>query len=237
MAGAALGVGALVQPAARYFFRGDSKRQITVNFPRHPHYNIILSLLPEFTEKTGISVRVDILNYMRMYEKQMLELSKPVGDYDVICHLISWKTEYAQKRLVTPIDMFCTNKQFEEEDIIPAYKQGISTVGDRHYGFPSGAETSLLGYRADILKKHGMTPPKTYDELIDHIDYFKKAINNDPTEMDYKVHLAVALYRMYKYDDALTYYEEVKKAKPELVTQLDFIESMGESTPKFDKFD
>ena len=69
------------------------------------------------------------------------------------------------------------------------------------------------------------------------IDYFKKAINNDPTEMDYKVHLAVALYRMYKYDDALTYYEEVKKAKPELVTQLDFIESMGESTPKFDKFD
>ena len=32
-------------------------------------------------------------------------------------------------------------------------------------------------------------------------------------------------------------YEEVKKAKPELVTQLDFIESMGENTPKFDKFD
>ena len=55
--------------------------------------------------------------------------------------------------------------------------------------------------------------------------------------MDYKVHLAVALYRMYKYDDALAYYEEVKKAKPELVTQLDFIESKGESTPKFDKFD
>jgi hypothetical protein len=33
------------------------------------------------------------------------------------------------------------------------------------------------------------------------------------------------------------YYEEVKKAKPELVTQLDFIESMGEITPKFNKFD
>ena len=69
------------------------------------------------------------------------------------------------------------------------------------------------------------------------IDYFKKSIKNDPTEMDYKVHLAVALYRMYKYDDALAYYEEVKRAKPELVTQLDFIESMGENTPKFDKFD
>ena len=69
------------------------------------------------------------------------------------------------------------------------------------------------------------------------IDYFKKAIRNDEEEMDYKVNLAVALYRMYKYDEALSYYEDVKKAKPELVTQLDFIESMGENTTKFDKFD
>ena len=69
------------------------------------------------------------------------------------------------------------------------------------------------------------------------IDYFKKAIKNDSEEMDYKVNLAVALYRMYKYEEALNYYEVVKKAKPELVTQLDFIESMGENTPKFDKFD
>ena len=69
------------------------------------------------------------------------------------------------------------------------------------------------------------------------IDYFKKATKNDSAEMDYKVNLAVALYRMYKYDEAMEYYEEVKKAKPELVTQLDFIESMGDNTPKFDKFD
>ena len=69
------------------------------------------------------------------------------------------------------------------------------------------------------------------------IDYFKKAITNDSDEMDYKVNLAVSLYRMYKYEEAMEYYEEVKKAKPELVSQLDFIESMGENTPKFDKFD
>ena len=69
------------------------------------------------------------------------------------------------------------------------------------------------------------------------IDYFKKAVKNDSEEMDYKINLAVALYRMYQYDEAMGYYEEVKKAKPELVTQLDFIESGGENTPKFDKFD
>ena len=69
------------------------------------------------------------------------------------------------------------------------------------------------------------------------IDYFKKAVKNDSEEMDYKINLSVALYRMYQYDEAMGYYEEVKKAKPELVTQLDFIESWGESTPIFEKFD
>ena len=69
------------------------------------------------------------------------------------------------------------------------------------------------------------------------IDYFQKAVKSDPEELDYKVNFAVAYYRMYKYDQALTLYEEIKKKKPELVTQLDFIESMGEITPKFSKFD
>ena len=62
-------------------------------------------------------------------------------------------------------------------------------------------------------------------------------MEHDPNELDYKINLAVALYRMYKYEEAITFYDEVKKAKPELVTQLDFIESMGEITPKFKKFD
>jgi len=69
------------------------------------------------------------------------------------------------------------------------------------------------------------------------IDYFTKSVENDPDEMDYKINLAVALYRMYKYEQALEYYEEVRQKKPELVSQLDFIESMGEITPIFKKFD
>ncbi|MBT3607908.1 MAG: tetratricopeptide repeat protein [Candidatus Marinimicrobia bacterium] len=69
------------------------------------------------------------------------------------------------------------------------------------------------------------------------IDFFRKSVEYDPDEIDYKINLAVALYRMYKYDEALRYYEEIKKKKPELVTQLDFIESMGEITPIFNKFD
>ena len=69
------------------------------------------------------------------------------------------------------------------------------------------------------------------------IDYFKKAVENDPENVDFKANLAVAYYRTYKYDDAVRYYDQVKKKKPEMVSQLDFIESRGERTPKYVKFD
>ena len=69
------------------------------------------------------------------------------------------------------------------------------------------------------------------------IDYFKKAVENDPEEIEYKADLAVAYYRTYEYDEAFRFYEEVKKKKPEMVSQLDFIESRGEVSPKYLKFD
>ncbi len=69
------------------------------------------------------------------------------------------------------------------------------------------------------------------------IDYFKKAVENDPEEPSYKADLAVAFYRTYDYDEAIRYYEDVKKKKPEMVSQLDFIKSRGEISASYSKFD
>ena len=69
------------------------------------------------------------------------------------------------------------------------------------------------------------------------VDYFKKAVEKDPESAEYKANLSVALYRVRKYERALTLFEEIKQGNPELVTQLSFIESMGEITSKYKKFD
>lgn len=69
------------------------------------------------------------------------------------------------------------------------------------------------------------------------IDYFKKAVEHNPDETDYKENLAVSLYRMYKYKEAVLLYDQIKREKPEKVAQLDFLESMGKITPKYKKFD
>ena len=69
------------------------------------------------------------------------------------------------------------------------------------------------------------------------VDYFKKAIEKDPDNGEYKINLAVALYRIRNYEKAFEIFEEVKLKSPELVGQVSFIESMGEKPSKYKKFD
>ena len=67
------------------------------------------------------------------------------------------------------------------------------------------------------------------------VDYFKKALDKDPDNSEYKLNLAVALYRVRKYDQALEIFEEIKLKSPEIVGQATFIESMGEKPSKYKK--
>ena len=69
------------------------------------------------------------------------------------------------------------------------------------------------------------------------VDYFKKAIEKDPDNGEYKINLAVALYRIRNYEKAFEIFEAVKLKSPELVGQVSFIESMGEKPSKYKKFD
>jgi tetratricopeptide (TPR) repeat protein len=69
------------------------------------------------------------------------------------------------------------------------------------------------------------------------VDYFKKAIEKDPDNPEYKINLAVALYRVRKYERSLEIFENVKQNNPELIGQVSFIESKGEKPSKYKKFD
>ena len=70
-------------------------QSIVINWPSHPHYDVAKKLIPEFTAATGIKVELDEMQYLRMKDAQVLQMSKPQGDYDVIVYVIMWKTSSA----------------------------------------------------------------------------------------------------------------------------------------------
>jgi len=180
-AGFAAACPAYISRAAGTRWASLKGQSIVVNWPSHPHYDVAKTLIPEFTAATGIKVELDEMQYLRMKDAQVLEMSKPQGDYDVIVYVIMWKTEYVRRNFLTELAPLFANDElampnYDASDIITAYYEGLGLVGGprgylpgpgaKLYGIPYGAECSVMAYRKDIFAKYGLTPPKTYDDML-----------------------------------------------------------------------
>jgi len=153
---------------------------IVVSWPALGHFQKAENLVKQFTEETGIEVEIDYLQYLKLRDKQILEMSKRRGEYDVVAWVIMWKGEYAAKGLLTPLSQLFSNPalvdpNYDIDDIADAYLQTGGIAGGHKgylpgksgalYGIPFGAETSIMAYRKDIFKAQGLEVPTTYTEL------------------------------------------------------------------------
>ena len=155
---------------------------LVVNFPAHPHYDAVMKVLPEFTKETGIEVEVDQLQYLKMRERQTLELTKREGDYDLIAYVVFSKADYVFADQLENLARYFMNPKladpsYDAADLIDGYVENIGVAGGKKgylpgktgslFGIPFGSETSVLGYRKDIFEKHGLKVPETYDEMLE----------------------------------------------------------------------
>ena len=156
---------------------------LVVNFPALPHFDaVVQKVLPEFTKETGIKVEVDQLQYLKMREKQTLELTKSKGDYDLISYVVFSKADYVFADQLENLAKYFMNPKlsdpkYDASDLITGYVENIGIAGGEKgylpgptgslFGLPFGSETSVLGYREDIFAKHNLKVPETYDELLD----------------------------------------------------------------------
>ena len=158
-------------------FRGQ---MLNISIPIHPHYDAMIKLLPQFTEQTGIRVEIDRQPIPKMKERQLGELSKPQGIYDLVCYVVMWKGEYVKKKLIREIEPYFRNAAlvdpaFDLQDIAATYLENIGLVGGwrgylngptaKLYGLPYGAETSILAYRKDIFERLKLSVPTSYYQL------------------------------------------------------------------------
>ncbi|MEM1431262.1 MAG: extracellular solute-binding protein [Pseudomonadota bacterium] len=155
---------------------------LIVNFPAHPHYDAVMKVLPEFTKQTGIEVEVDQLPYLKMRERQTLELAQDEGEYDLIAYVVFSKADYVYADQLENLAKYFMNPKladpsYDADDLIDGYVQNIGVAGGTKgylpgptgslFGIPFGSETSVLAYRKDIFEKHGIAEPETYDQLLE----------------------------------------------------------------------
>ena len=158
-----LGAGLPLVGHAQDRFAKYKGQTVVMSIPAHPHYDAMLKLLPEFTKQTGIKVETDRLAVPRMKDKQLLEMAKPTGDYDLICYVVMWKGEYVKKNLIRELDPYFKNTaladpDYDFKDVVPRYVENMGLVGGSK-GYLAGPGAKLYGMpfgepNLEILMRH-----------------------------------------------------------------------------------
>jgi multiple sugar transport system substrate-binding protein len=181
-------------PAGEFDWQRYAGTTVVFNFPNHVHYNAMMDagVIEEFEELTGITVEVDMMQYMNMHDSQVLEMSKTQGDFDLISMVVMWKAEYAMGNMIQPLQPLFDNPElvvpdYDFDDLVPGYVEATGIAGGENiyrdgpgaelYGLPFGAETSFMIYRTDVFDEHGIAVPETYEELTEAARYIAEEVD------------------------------------------------------------
>ncbi len=120
--------------------------------------------LAAFTEATGINVKYTYVPFANMREALAAEMVGGTGDYDVVVPMDQWIPSLAN--LMDPMDARITEKKIDLNARYPKAYMQIGNVGGKQLGLPTRAHVQLLFYRKDLLAKHNIAVPKTWEQVV-----------------------------------------------------------------------
>jgi len=126
----------------------------------------IAKLAPEFEEKTGIKLKINVLGQDVAEKRMQLDFIGKTGDLDVAYMSFIMMQRWVQAGWVHPLDEFVAGaNDIDMDDFAKAPIESLS-IQDKLWALPSFAETGLLAYRSDIFEQKGITEaPNNWDEF------------------------------------------------------------------------
>lgn len=155
-------------------------KTITLAFAKHPMSDTLIKLMPEFQDKTGITVKYEAYPEEEFFQKLLTDLSTRQGNYDgFMCGPVNYK-QYAAPGWIEPLDDYLNNPaltaaDYDLKDFYPAAldvnrwdkAKGLAGLGQGPlYAIPVNEEGYSLFYRKDVLEKAGVKPPESFEELL-----------------------------------------------------------------------
>lgn len=155
--------------------------ELSIILNKHPAAEAMIGQLPDFTAKTGITVKYEILAEAEYFSKLPLELASGTGLYDVFMTGPSEEWNYVPGNWIENLrpymdDETLTDKAWwNEGDFFPSLLaanrwNGLlgGGVGEGpQYGIPIMVETYVLAYRGDLADKYNLEEPTTIQEYYE----------------------------------------------------------------------
>ncbi|NUN23412.1 MAG: HAD-IC family P-type ATPase [Candidatus Jettenia caeni] len=150
------------------FFRPKKEDEIVFSIgAESKEIDFIRNLLNDFEDKNpSIKVKLNILPAPtdQQHHYYLTTLGARSTDIDVLRVDTIWIAEFASAGWLEPLETY----------INPGYKASFIPIidktnryRDRLYAIPWNADIGLFYYRRDLLKKYQVSPPKTWEELIE----------------------------------------------------------------------
>jgi ABC-type glycerol-3-phosphate transport system substrate-binding protein len=133
----------------------------------------------ECSEVPNLTLNAQILDNTSAGEQARLGLSTASegnpSPYEIVHGSVGRFTEYASSGWLYPIDDLIEKyrEEYNLDDIPQAFWDAASYEG-KHYGVPFMGNAQIFYYRTDLLEKHNIKVPATWDEVIAACEVLKQ---------------------------------------------------------------
>lgn len=141
----------------------DAAMEVSILAYDDPVFRAIRRTRWEMEGFLGTRLNLTVLPHARLREH--LITSGTPRHVDLLAVDFPWVGEFVEAGLLRPITDLVARSEIDRSDFYSiAWNAGI--YEDRHYAVPIQPTVELLWYRADILDRLGLTPPRTLDEVL-----------------------------------------------------------------------
>ena len=179
---AGTGANASAAPGASAATRFDGVTINLITFTGPPIAEPLQRHAAEWEAKTGGKVNITTAPFSDLFQKETTDLATGTNAFTVYTMSSSWLGSFAGQGYFKDISSLApTYPGLQWSDIMPVMQTNAS-YGGKIYGIPFDSDVLAVYYRADILGKDGVAPPKTWDEYLSIAQkYNGKDLNGDGT--------------------------------------------------------
>lgn len=129
---------------------------------------VIAALAPKFTEETGATVKVEILDYGSLLTKTTADFIGDTKGYDLITMDIVWAGAYSENKYSVDLTDWVARdaEELALDDIYPVLLESLGQYDGRYVAFPFAGYANVLAYRTDLFEAAGLEVPTTMEDLV-----------------------------------------------------------------------
>jgi len=138
--------------------------KLLVNQPHVTSFRDILA--PAWNRETGGVLEVTAAPYDQLTSKQILDVQSGTGEFDVFDYFYFGLGDLIDAgALVDLTDWIDKNsRQIGVDGYLPSVYDPYTLLDGRRWGLPYDGDVHILFYNAELLERHGLEPPTTWDE-------------------------------------------------------------------------